>query len=180
MCVWEKTCTLFFVYLFFFPLTLTLILPFISLSLLLGITEFCYAFLACVRTLSCFSEKAYLQNQQWGAWESAHVCAWLRLSFFALVAKLVNKWSYCFCAMLKGNCHKCIKNEVWKVWLQKELILVGFWLTQVRWIVFLCVGSKIGEKFGVKMVWNCEKFVGFWLSQVWCTGFFCLSSKIGE
>ena len=62
VCV-RKTCTLFFLY----PLTLTLILPFISLSLLLGITEFCYAFLAGVRTLSCFSEKAYLQNQQWEA-----------------------------------------------------------------------------------------------------------------
>jgi len=67
------------------------------------------------------------------------------LAFFALVAKLVNKWSYCFCATLVGNCHKCIKNEVWKVWLQKELILVWFWLSQVRWIGFFCLGSKISE-----------------------------------
>jgi len=68
------------------------------------------------------------------------------LSFFALVAKLVTKWSYGFCAILLGNCHKCIKNEAWKVWLQKELILVGFWLSLVRWIGFFCLGSKIGEK----------------------------------
>jgi len=27
-----------------------------------------------------------------------------------------------------------------------ELILVGFWLSQVGWIGFLCLGSKIGEK----------------------------------
>jgi len=30
--------------------------------------------------------------------------------------------------------------------LQKELILVGFWLSQVWWIGFLSLGSKIGEK----------------------------------
>ena len=45
-----------------------------------------------------------------------------------------------------GNCHKCIQNEVSKVWLQKELIWVGFWLTQVGWIGFLCLGSNIGER----------------------------------
>jgi len=33
-----------------------------------------------------------------------------------------------------------------KVWLQKELILVGFWLNQVGGIGFLSLGSKIGEK----------------------------------
>ena len=66
-------------------------------------------------------------------------------AFFALVAKLVNKWSYGFCAILVGIWHKCIKNEVWKVWLQKELILVGFWISRVRWIGFFCLGSKIGE-----------------------------------
>jgi len=33
-----------------------------------------------------------------------------------------------------------------KVWLQKELILVGFWLSKVGWIGFLCIGSKTGEK----------------------------------
>jgi len=58
------------------------------------------------------------------------------LAFFAFVAKLVNKWSYGFCAIMVGNCHKCIQIEVWKVWLQKKLILVGFWLSQVRWIGF--------------------------------------------
>ena len=56
------------------------------------------------------------------------------LAFCALVAKLVNKWSHCFWAILMGNCHKFMQNEVWKVWFQKELILVGFCLTQVRWI----------------------------------------------
>jgi len=30
--------------------------------------------------------------------------------------------------------------------LQKELILVGFWLSQVGWLGFLCLGSKICEK----------------------------------
>jgi len=58
------------------------------------------------------------------------------MAFFALVENLVYKWSYGFCAILVGNCHKCIKNEVCKDWLQKELILVGFWLGQVRWIPF--------------------------------------------
>ena len=68
MRVYQKNLHSVFLSIFFlFFFTLTLILPFISLSLLLGITEFCYAFLACVRTLLCFSEKAYLQNQQWGA-----------------------------------------------------------------------------------------------------------------
>jgi len=33
-----------------------------------------------------------------------------------------------------------------KVWLQKQLILVGFWLSQVGCIGFLCLGRKIGEK----------------------------------
>jgi len=30
--------------------------------------------------------------------------------------------------------------------LQKELILVEFWVSQVGWISFLCLGSKIAEK----------------------------------
>jgi len=38
-----------------------------------------------------------------------------------------------------------MQNEVRKVWLQKELILVGFWLSQVGCIGFLCLGSKIGK-----------------------------------
>ena len=45
-----------------------------------------------------------------------------------------------------GNSHKGIQNEVSKVWLQKELILVGFWLSQVGWIGFLCLPCKVGEK----------------------------------
>ena len=64
--VCEKNLHSVFLLSFFSSFTVPLILFFISLSLLLGITEFCYAFLACVRTLLCFSEKAYLQNQQWG------------------------------------------------------------------------------------------------------------------
>ena len=41
-----------------------------------------------------------------------------------------------------GNCHKCNENEVSKVWLQKDLILVGFWLSQVGWIGYLSLASK--------------------------------------
>ena len=122
------------------------------------------------------------------------------LGFFALVAKLVNKWSYGFCAILVGNCHKCIKNEVWKVWLKNELILVGFWLSQVRWIGFFSFVAKLGKKWSYGLcailVGNCHKCIknevwkvwlqkelillGFWLSQVWRICFFCLGSKIGE
>jgi len=32
-----------------------------------------------------------------------------------------------------------------KFWLQKELILVGLWLSQVQWIGFFDLGSKIAE-----------------------------------
>jgi len=123
-----------------------------------------------------------------------------RLAFFALVAKMVNKWSCGFCAILVGNCHECIKNEVWKVWLQTEFILVGFWLRQVRLIGFSYLGSKIGKEVKLWicaiLVGNCHKciknevwnvwlqkemiLVGFWLSQVRWIGFFCLVSKIGE
>ena len=63
----------------------------------------------------------------------------------ALVAKWVHKWSHGFWAILVGNRHKCMQNEVWKVWLQKELILILFWLSQVGWIGFLCLGRKIRE-----------------------------------
>ena len=121
------------------------------------------------------------------------------LAFFALVAKLVNKWSYGFCAILVTNCHKCRKNEVWKVWLQKEFILVGFWLSQVRWIVFFALVAKLVNKwsygFCAILVGNCHKciknavwkawlqkqliLVGFWLCQVRWIAFFCLGSKIG-
>ena len=123
------------------------------------------------------------------------------LTFFAMVAKLVNKWSYGFSAILVGNCHKCIKNEVWKVWLQKELILVRFWVSQVRWIGFFfplvaTLVNKCSCGFCAILVGNCHKciknevwkvwlqkeliFVGFWLSQVRWNGFFCFGCKIGE
>ena len=123
------------------------------------------------------------------------------LASFAMVEKLVNKWSYGFYAILVRNCHKWIKNEVWKVWLKKELILVGFWLTQVRWIgFFFAFEAKLVNKwcygFWAILVGNFHKciknevwivwlqkeliLVGFLLSQVRWIGFFCLGSKIGE
>jgi len=66
----------------------------------------------------------------------------------------VNKGSYGFCAIMASTCQKCIKNEVWKLWLQKELFFVGFWHSQVRWIGFVCHGSKIGEY--VKLWFLCK------------------------
>ena len=33
-----------------------------------------------------------------------------------------------------------------KCLVAKGLILVGFWLSQFRWIGFFCLGSKIGEE----------------------------------
>ena len=71
------------------------------------------------------------------------------LAFFALVAKLVNKWIYGFCAILVANCHKCIKNEVWKVWLQKEFILVGFGLAKFGGLTFFALVAKLVNK------WSC-------------------------
>jgi len=68
------------------------------------------------------------------------------LAFCALLVKFVNKWSHSFLAIFVGNCHQCMQNDVWKFWLQNELILVRFWLSQVGWIGFLCLASKIGEK----------------------------------
>ena len=99
------------------------------------------------------------KNWSWLGFGLAKFCG---LGFFALVPQLVNKWSYGFCAILMGNCHKCIKNEVWKVWLQKELILVGVWSSQVRQIRFFCLGRKIGEK--VKLWFLCN--LGGELSQM--------------
>jgi len=55
-----------------------------------------------------------------------------------------------------------MQNEVSKVWLQKELILVGFWLSQVGWIGFLCLGNKIGEKVKSWFLSN----LGWQLSQM--------------
>jgi len=84
------------------------------------------------------------------------------LDLCALVAKLVKKWSHGFLAIFVGNCHKCMQNEVWKVWLQKELILVAFWLNQVRLIGILCLCSKIGEKVKSRFLSN----LGVELSQM--------------
>ena len=53
-----------------------------------------------------------------------------------------------------GNCHKWIQNEVSKVWLQNEFILVEFWLSQVGWIGFLCLACKIGEKVKSRFLSN--------------------------
>ena len=93
-----------------------------------------------------------MQNEVWKVWlqKELNLVRFLRsqvgrIGLFELVVKLVKKWSHGFWAILMGNCHKCIQNEVSKVWSQKELILVGFWLSQVGWIGFLCLGSKIGE-----------------------------------
>jgi len=83
-------------------------------------------------------------------------------SFCALVAKLVKNWSHGFWAILMGKCHKGIQNEVSKVWLQKESILVGFRLSQVGWIGFLCHGSKIGIKVKSLFLSN----LGWQLSQI--------------
>ena len=136
-------------------------------------------------------------NWSWLGFGLAHYGG---LAFFALVAKLVNKWSYVFCAILVGNCHKCIKNEVWKVWLLKESMLVGFWLSQVRWIGFFCLGRKLVNKwsygFCAILVGNCQKCIKNWgvkslvakgidlgwvyLIHVRWIGFFCHGSKVGE
>ena len=93
------------------------------------------------------------------------------LVFFALVAELVNKCSYGFCAILVGNCHKFIKNELSKVWLQKELILVGYWLNQVPWIGFFCLGRKFVNKwsygFCAILLGNCHKCIRNKVWKVW-------------
>jgi len=34
------------------------------------------------------------------------------------------------------------------------LILVGFWPSQVRWIGFFCLGSKIGKLVKLWFLWN--------------------------
>ena len=139
----------------------------------------------------------YCCKRNW-SWLGFGLAMFGGLVFFPLVGKLVKKWSYRFCAMLVGNCHKRIKNEVWKVWLQKELILVGFWHSQVRWIYFFCLGWKLVNRwsygFCAILVGNCHKcikneewkvwlqkeliLVRFWLSQVRWIGFFCLVAKL--
>ena len=69
------------------------------------------------------------------------------LAFFAWVEKLLNKWSHGFWAILVGNCHKCIQNEVWEVWLQKELILVGFWISKLGGLAFCALVAKFVKKW---------------------------------
>ena len=148
-----------------------------------------------------------IKNEVWKVWlqkEFILVGFWLTmfggLAFFASVAKLVNKWSYGFCAILVGNCHNCIKNGVWKGCLQKELILVWFWLSQFRWISFFALVAKLVNKWSYGccaiLVENCHKCIKnevwkvwlqkelvlfrFWRSQVRWINVFCLGSKIGE
>jgi len=123
------------------------------------------------------------------------------LAFCALVAKLVKKWSHSVFVIFVWNYHKCIQNEVWKVLLQKDLIMVGFWLSQVWSLgLFLCLGSKIGEKVKswfssnlggelskMHLKWRVKSLVAKWndlgwilVSQVRWIGFLCIGSKIGE
>ncbi len=42
-------------------------------------------------------------------------------------------WFLCTLGRELSQMHK---NEVGKPWLQKELIVVGFWISQVQWIGF--------------------------------------------
>jgi len=105
---------------------------------------FCAILVGIVTNASKMRCEKYIRKRN-SSWLGFRLANFGGLAFFALVTKLVNKWSYGFCAILMVNFHKCIKNEGWKVWLQKELILVGFWLSQVRWICFFCLGSKIGK-----------------------------------
>ena len=122
------------------------------------------------------------------------------LAFCALVDKLVKKWRHGFWAILVGNCHKCIENDLWKVWFQNELILVGFCLSHVWWIHFLCLGSKICEKvkswflsnLGGELsqmfeIWDVKSLVAKGIDLGWVLDkpssvgrLFCLGSKIGE
>ena len=138
-------------------------------------------------------------NRNW-SWLGFGLAKFGGFAFFALVAKLVNKWSYGFCANLVGNCHKCTKNEVRKFWLQKKLILVGFWIAKFGGLAFLSMVAKLVNKWSygscailvanchkciIKKVWNVwfQKeliLVGFWLSQVRWIVFFCHGRKIGE
>ena len=81
--------------LFFFrpPPHSPLILSFISLFLLLGITEFCYAFLACVRTLLCFLESIPSES----AVGSVRACACLRVSALGCACLYLQWYGVLFC-----------------------------------------------------------------------------------
>ena len=93
------------------------------------------------------------------------------LAFFALVAKLVNKWSYGFCAIMVGICHKCIKNELWKVWLEEEFFMVGFGLAKVGGLAFFALVAKLVNKwsygFCAILVGNCHKCIKNEVWKVW-------------
>ena len=148
-----------------------------------------------------------MQNEVWNVWlhkDFILVGFWLSqvwwICFSALVAKLVKKWNHGVWAILVGNCQKCIENEVSKVWLQKELILVGFCLSKVGWIAFCGLVAKLVKKWNhgvwAILIENCHKciqnevsnvwlqkeliLVGFWLIQVGWNGFLCLGRKVGE
>ena len=93
------------------------------------------------------------------------------LGFFALVGKWVNKWSYGFCAFLKGNCHKCIKNEVWKVWLQKNWSWLGFGLGMFYGLGFFALVAQLVNKwsygFCAILMGNCHKCIKNEVWKVW-------------
>ena len=112
----------------------------------------------------------YMHNEVWNVWfqkELILVGFWLHqlggFAFCALLAKLVKKWNHGLWAILVENFHKCIQNEVSNVWLRKQMILVGFWHSQVGRIGFLCLGSKIGEK----LKWWCLSNLGGKVSQLY-------------
>ena len=139
----------------------------------------------------------YKRNWSWLSFGLAKLGG---LAFCALVAKLVKNWSHGVWAILVGKCYQCMHNEVWNVWLQKELILVGFWLRQLGGFAFCALQAKLVKKWNhglwAVLVENCHKciqnevsnvwlrkemiLVGFWLSQVWWNGILCLGRKIGE
>ena len=122
------------------------------------------------------------------------------LAFCALVAKLVNMWSNGFWAILVRNCHRCIQNDVWKVCLKKEFILVGFWHSQVGWIAFFALVAKLVNKWShvFEQSWwgivtntskmRCEKFgcernwswLGFGLAMLGVLAFWGLVAKFAK
>jgi len=51
--------------------------------------------------------------------------------FLGLASKIDEKVKSWFFSNLGGELSQIYENEVLKVWLQNELILVGFWLSQV-------------------------------------------------
>ena len=76
--------------------------------------------------------------------------------FFFLGSKIGEKVKLWFLSNHGGELSQMHRNEVSKVWLQKDLILVGFWLSQVGWIGYL--------SFAIKNWWKSEVMV---LQQSW-------------